>query len=138
MDARRHAGRTGGFTLIELLIAVAIVGILAAAAVASYDYAVVKTRRGAAKGCVTEGAQYMERYYTTNMTYAGATLPACSDDVTRFYRVEFAGTPDASTYTVQAVPLGAQASSDTLCGTLSLDQVGNRTASGSGGVAACW
>ena len=129
---------SAGFTLIELLIVVAIVAILTVAAIEGYDFAMVKARRGAARGCLAESAQYMERYYTTNFKYTDATLPACSADVTRFYRVEFAGTPDASTYTLQAVPLGAQASSDTLCGTLSLDQVGNRTASGTGGSPACW
>lgn len=136
MTRRARDGR--GFTLIELLVVLAIVAILAAAAMEGYGFAMVKSRRGAAKGCLAEGAQYMERYYTTNFKYTDATLPACSADVTSFYTVGFAGTPDASTYTIQAVPQGAQSSGDTLCGTLSLNQVGNKTASGSGGVAACW
>jgi type IV pilus assembly protein PilE len=127
-----------GFTLLELMITVAIVAILAAAALASYGYATVKTRRAAAKGCLTDGAQFMERYYTANFTYAGAALPSCSSDVTPYYRVEFSGTPDGSTYIVQAVPLAGQAHSDTLCGTLSINQVGHRTASGTGGVTECW
>ena len=137
-DARRDRRAASGFTLVELLVVVAIVAILVAAAIEGYGFAMVKSRRSAAKGCLTESAQYMERYYTTNFKYTDATLPACSADVTRFYNVGFVGTPDASTYAIQAVPQGAQASGDSLCGTLSLDQVGNRTASGTGGVAACW
>ena len=141
MDARHDHGRrraSSGFTLIELLIVIAILGILTVAAIEGYDYAVVKSRRSAAKGCLTQGAQYMERYYTTRFTYSGATLPECSADVTAYYQVQFSGTPDASTYAIQATPLGAQARGDTLCGTLTVDQVGNRTASGTGGATACW
>ncbi|WP_166207021.1 type IV pilin protein [Cognatiluteimonas telluris] len=130
--------RPRGFTLLELMITVAIVAILAAAALASYGYATVKSRRAAAKGCLTEGAQFMERYYTSNFTYAGAALPACSSDVKPYYRVEFSGTPDGSSYVVQAVPLAGQARGDSLCGTLSINQVGHRTESGTGSVADCW
>lgn len=138
MPSSTPSRRVAGFTLLELMIVVGIVAVLAAAAVASYQFAIVKSRRGAAKGCLTEAAQYMERYYTTNFKYTDATLPACSADVGGAYAVGFAGTPDASTYTVQAVPQGAQATADTRCGTLSIDQTGRRAASGSGGVAACW
>ena len=130
--------RATGFTLIELLIVVAIVAILAASAVAGYQFAVTKTRRAAAKGCLTEAAQSMERYYTTHMSYAGASAPACSADVTAYYTIGFSGTPDATGYTLQAAPQGGQAEADTRCGTLSLDEAGKRGASGSGGVAACW
>jgi type IV pilus assembly protein PilE len=41
-------------------------------------------------------------------------------------------------YTVTATPIGVQLARDTLCGTLTLDQTGARTASGTGGVDACW
>jgi type IV pilus assembly protein PilE len=119
------------------MITVAIVAILTVVAIASYEFAVVKTRRAAAKGCITESAQYMERYYTTNFSYADATLPKCSSDVTPYYRVEFSGAPDASTFTIQAVPLNRQASADARCGTLSINQVGTKTATGSDG-AQCW
>lgn len=141
MDVKRdhpHRRAASGFTLIELLIVIAIVGILTVAAIEGYDFAVVKSRRSAAKGCLTQGAQYMERYYTTKFTYAGASLPTCSTDVTSYYQVQFSGTPDATTYAIQATPLGAQARGDTLCGTLAVDQVGSRTASGTGGTTACW
>lgn len=42
------------------------------------------------------------------------------------------------TYTVAATPIGAQASQDTGCGELSLDQSGARRVTGSGGVSHCW
>lgn len=135
----RRTRAAAGFTLIELMIAVAIVGILVAVAVGSYDFAMVKTRRAAAKGCLTEGAQFMERYYTTHFSYNDtddpSVLPACSADVTDFYTIGFDGTPDARSFKIQAVPQGSQATSDTKCGTLSLDQVGTK---GATDVDACW
>src|SRR5687768_7739221 len=101
--------RARGFTLLELMIVVGIVAILASLAVAGYDHAMRKTRRVAAQGCLTEAAQALERHYTTTMTYVGAVIPRCSADVTPHYAVGFVvGEPTASTYRLQAAPLGAQ------------------------------
>jgi len=134
-------GKAHGFTLIELLIAIAVVGILTALAVASYDFAMVKTRRGAAKACLTEGAQAMERRYTLTFSYEDATLPGCSDEVSDHYTVGFAAAePTATTFRIEAVPKGSQAASDTTCGTLSIDNTGVRLAGdgSSAAVDACW
>ena len=73
-------GHSQGFTLIELMVVVAIVAILATIAVASYEYAVTKSRRSAAANCLQERAQFMERYYTTNLTYVGAPSPPAQCD----------------------------------------------------------
>lgn len=142
-------GRAQGFTLIELMIVVAIIAIIAAIAYPAYINSVVKSKRAAAEGCLSEHANYMERYYTTNLAYnkdsagvAIGTLPAlgCDTDggMSNNYKFSFTATPTASTYTVQAVPQQAQASRDTKCGTLSLDQTGTRTVSGTGTVTDCW
>lgn len=58
-----------GFTLIELLVAVAIVGILAAIAIPSYQESMRKSRRSDAQGALMSFANGMERYYTQNNTY---------------------------------------------------------------------
>src|SRR3546814_21115150 len=65
-----------GFTLIELMVVVAIIAILASIAYPAYNDYIVKTRRSAGAACLLDQAQFMERYYTTNMGYSSAELPA--------------------------------------------------------------
>lgn len=136
-----------GFTLIELMIVVAIVAIIAAVAYPSYIGHVTKTKRVAAEACLGEYANYMERYYSTNLRYdqdsvgTAHTLPtlSCASDQSADYQFSFVpNTLAQSTYRVRATPQGAQASRDTECKTVSLDQAGTKTESGSGTVSSCW
>jgi type IV pilus assembly protein PilE len=129
-----RAGAARGFTLIELLIAMACVAILVSIAVPSYNFAVVKARRGAAQACLTEAAQFMERWYTTQMTYAGAPNPTCANDVAGHYAIAFDGVPDATSYTIEIDPQGSQATAEDKCGTMTINQVGQKT----GATADCW
>lgn len=130
---RSHTARQCGFTLIELMIVVAIVGILARIAYGSYQTSVAKSRRNVAQGCLVEQAQFMERYYTTNMSYASAALPAssaqqCQSDLAAYYSFTLP-TVTASSYTVQASASGAQATADASCTPLTITQTGARTPS---------
>lgn len=127
--------RTRGFTLIELLVAVAIVGILVSIALPSYQEYILRTNRAKAQACLSEHAQFMERYYTTNMTYVGAA-PAlgCTTEGGLDGRYTIAvGGVGQRTYTVTATAIGVQVNDR--CGNLSLNQIGAKTASGTG---ACW
>lgn len=135
--AREH-----GFTLIELMVVVALIGVLLAIAIPAYSESVRRSRRAVAQTCLTEASQFMERFYTTNLAYhqdrAGVAVPApgaCTQDITAFYRIEFAAVPTATTYSLRAVPLEDQTEDD--CGTLTLDNTGARGQS-SGTLALCW
>jgi len=133
--------RMSGFTLIELMIVVAIVAILAAIAYPSYINHITKTRRAAGAACAMEAAQFMERYYTTNLTYVGADLPdtQCMNEVEDHYTIQLEAAATASAYTVQAIPQGSQDTRDTKCQTLSINQAGTKGETGSASSATeCW
>lgn len=59
-----------GFSLIELMIAVAIVGILLAIAVPSYQGQLRKGRRAEAQAFITQVAQRQQQYLLDARTYA--------------------------------------------------------------------
>jgi len=147
---RSHASalsrRAQGFTLVEMVIVVLIISVLAAIAYPAYQNHVIKTRREAAKGCLLEMQQFMERFYTTNLRYdqtmagAAVALPPCQAglDVTRHYQVALDGAATRTTYRLRALPQGRQATVDTYCGTMTINNQGVKTKTGSETVDYCW
>ena len=127
-----------GFTLIELVIAAAIIAIIAAIAFPLYQNQVQETRRTTAKADLVELNQWMERRYSNGFDYRDAgnnpVLPfnQSPQNGTAFYNISFVGNATRDTFTLQAVPTGAQANDD--CGTLTLDEQGNRGAD----IVGCW
>lgn len=126
--------RQAGFSLIELMIVVLILGILAAFAYPSYRDNVLDSRRAECSGTLSALANAMERFYSVNGSYLGAAAggantgapavfgaacPADGGDAT--YNLTIAAAT-ASTFQLQAAPVGPQADDD--CGTLSLTNTG--------------
>lgn len=152
---------SNGFTLIELVAAVAIVGILAAIAIPSYQDSVMKSRRADAQGALEGFANKMEQHFTESNSYCdvggtgGAAVTNCgtaTNDTgspsiyytqspvdgngTKFYNLTISAAAP-STYTLQATPINAQAGDK--CGVLTLNNTGGRAATKSGtAVTDCW
>ena len=133
---------TRGFTLVELIIAVAVVGILAAVALPSYQAHIASSRRSDARSALLGVAQVLERYYTERGTYVGATLgsgglyPSTSPQ--GFYTLSIAS-QDATSFSLTATRTGAQIGDK--CGNYTYDQADTKgVASASTGYTAakCW
>lgn len=127
-----------GFTLIEIMIVVAIVAILAAIAIPSYQDQAIKTRRSDGMAALTNAAQQLERCFSQNGKYTACPgyadgAPVTSDE--GWYSVGIVTT--ASTYTLTATPQGAQ-TKDTDCANLTLTQTGKKGISGTATVDDCW
>jgi type IV pilus assembly protein PilE len=128
-----------GFSLIELVVAMAIMAILVAVAYPSYTSYVQKNRRSDGQVALMDLANRMDRYFTENNSYAGATLTNVSMPATSpqgYYNLSITSAT-ASAFTIQAAPTGAQAG-DTTCGTLTLNQLGQKGKTGTAAVADCW
>lgn len=128
-----------GVTLIELMVAIAIIGILTAAAYPSYLGYVNTVNRAAATACMMEIAHVMEREYSTAFSYEGIALPQlqCRNDVADRYNFAIAN-QTARTYQITATPTAAQ---NDACGVLLLTQSGRKGANNgfeAGDVANCW
>lgn len=139
--------QSAGITLVELLVAVGIVAILAAIAYPSYQRHVARTHRNAASACLSQYAQFMERYYTSNLRYVDEDGDAPAPDLPcsrennmeqRYAIALAAGSVTERAYTLEAVPTDMQAAADLQCGTLSVDQTGARSVTGAAGVDVCW
>ena len=115
-------GKRRGFTLIELMIAVAIVGILMAIAVPSYQNHLRKGRRAEAQSFLTQVQQKQQQYLLDARAYAlgptaitelGLAVPT---SVATYYAVSVENSAGGSTatqppsFTVRARPVtgGAQ------------------------------
>ena len=140
MNLNRCAKFQSGMTLIELMIVVAIIGILASVAYPSYQQYVLRANRAEAQAVLSETAQFMERYFTTNGTYVGGTVasvsavsPKGASGTAIKYNITPATVTTATTFTLTAAPVNSQ-TADTTCGTLTLSNTGAQTPSTAG----CW
>ena len=140
-----------GFSLVELMVVVAIVAILAAVAIPAYTQHTIKSNRAAAESFIMGVSNKQEQYIldarqyagvaaapgdATGLTTLGMTVPV---DVSKNYNITIGSvslTPP--NYTVTATPIGSQLTSDTNCGSVSINQAGTKNITGTSTVANCW
>jgi len=132
--------KTCGFTLIELMITVAIVGILATIAYPSYTEFIARSNRSEGQRELLKVANLMEQYfldhrqYTTDLTklgYSGASFLTES----KKYRIK-AITGTTSKFKLRAIALNAQATNDSACVKLFIDNTGKKISKPS--ASGCW
>jgi len=119
-----------GFTLIEVMIVVAIVGILTAIAMPSYNEYIRRGHRADARAGLLQAQQWLERASTATGVYPTA-LPAnltWAADTTKRYTISIGGPATTSTFTLTATPKGAQVGDK--CGNFTVTNTGLRGAKG--------
>jgi type IV pilus assembly protein PilE len=127
---RQNYRRAEGFTLIEVMIVVAIIGILTAIAMPSYNEYIRRGHRADARAGLLQAQQWLERASTATGVYPTA-LPAnltWAADTTKRYNISIGGPATTSSFTLTATPKGAQVGDK--CGNYTLTNTGTRGAAG--------
>lgn len=124
-----------GFTLIELMITVAIVAMLAAVAIPSYQSYVIKASRQSAQTELLQLAGLQEKIYLNSSTYATSVTDAYNGNSTGGlgrasgktndgkYDLAFTALP-AQTFTLAATPVATSAQAGD--GVISISETGLR------------
>ena len=131
-----------GFTLIELMIVISILSLLLALAYPSYHPYLLRTKRAEGHAALLQVMLQQERHFTLNNRYrvfSGSSTEtefksfSGNDPAHSAYRISGVDCDPADLQQcirLQAVPSGFE---DPVCGTLTLDSQGRRTAAGVAG-----
>lgn len=142
----RHGRTTRGFTLVEVMIVVAVIGILAAIALPSYNDYVRRGQLPEAFSGLSDYRTKMEQYYQDNRNYGSDA--ACAADSSASSWNTFPITTGRFTYTCatsdsgQGYTITATGASDRATGhTYTINHRGDRATTqfkGSTSTATCW
>lgn len=122
--------RQQGFTLIELMIVVAIVGILSAIALPSYNEYIRRGHRADARAGLLQAQQWLERASTATGVYPTA-LPATltwAADTTKRYTIGFQAGNTNAAFTLVATRKSPGPQATDKCGDFTVTNSGTRSA----------
>jgi type IV pilus assembly protein PilE len=127
-----------GFTLLEVLISVAIVGILASIAYPSYTDFVTRSNRAEAQRELMRLANLQEQVYIDTRSYAAdmtglGFANAIYATETGNYEITVSA-QTATTFTLTATAISNQATNDSACSTITIDDTGKQDGESSH----CW
>jgi len=152
-----HASRMTGFTLIELMVTLVVAAILLTIAIPSYLTQIRESRRTEAKTALLDLAGREETLYSTQNLYSmtpsvlgyGA-VPLPIQVGSNYYTLNvqvpnpnaIVTVPPTPSFLITAAPVaGSSQAQDAACQSFSVDPLGNRTATDSGGAdntKTCW
>ncbi len=116
-----------GITLIELMIVLAVLSILAAIALPSYEQVMERSRRTEAREALSDFASRQEQFFLDNKTYTSTISVLGRNAVTENgYYIISVPTFTAVSYTLRATAQASQGN-DTTCATMSLTSTGSKS-----------
>ena len=132
-----------GFTLIELMVVVMIIAIIAAFAVPNFLRYGLRSRRSDGQAMLMRVANAQEQYYATYNSYGslsalGYTTAASQLSEKGYYQLSISPSSPTSTFTASAAPVAGGPQSKDDCGTLTINNTGTKSQSGSTTNGTCW
>ena len=136
----RPVRAAGGFTIIELMITVAVVAILVAIALPAYQGYLQRSARAEAKAALLENAGFLERNFSETYKYHqdsngdDLVLPVLRvprDGGAPMYAITLdSAATTTSTFRIVAAPVPGSAAAQDACGSLTLNQLGQKGVAG--------
>jgi type IV pilus assembly protein PilE len=125
------------FSLLELLVALAMIALLLAVGVPSYQQHLAYAHRMQAKAQLMAASFRLEQYVVEHPHDHAVSLSELGLQNNPYYRFSFEPQNKDQPYRLMATPKAGQAKRDSDCGVLMLNGLGEKTASGTLG-SACW